>query len=81
MLSDEHFPVDGTLIEVCASQESVVRKDGTSPRPETGGRQPTFNFESAKRSNETHASRTNLETRLYRKSEVETSQLVAWVMR
>ena len=66
-MSDEHFSVDGTLIEAWASQKSVVRKDGTSPTPETGGRNPTVNFKGEKRSNETHASRTDPEARLYRK--------------
>ena len=65
-MSDEHFSVDGTLIEAWASQKSVVRKDGTSPTPETGGRNPTVNFKGEKRSNETHASRTDPEARLYR---------------
>jgi transposase len=75
LVSDEHFSVDGTLIEAWASQKSVVRKDGTSPPPEDGGRNPTVNFKGEKRSNETHASRTDPEARLYRKSEGETSRL------
>lgn len=75
LVSDEHFSVDGTLIEAWASQKSVVRKDGTSPPPETGGRNPTVNFKGEQRSNETHASRTDPEARLYRKSAGEAARL------
>ena len=74
-VSDEHFSVDGTLIEAWASQKSVVRKDGTSLPPKTGGRNPTVNFKGEQRANETHASRTDPEARLYRKREGETSRL------
>lgn len=44
LVSDEHFTVDGTLIEAWASMKSFVRKDGGSPPPEDGGRNPTVNF-------------------------------------
>jgi hypothetical protein len=53
----------------------VVRKDGTSPPPETGGRNPTVNFKGEQRSNETHASRPDPEARLYRKSAGEAARL------
>ena len=59
-LSDEHFTVDGTLIEAWASQKSFQRKDGG---PEGGE-----NFHGQKRSNETHQSKTDPDAKLYRKS-------------
>jgi transposase len=61
LLSDEHFTVDGTLLEAWASQKSFQRKDGTPPS-EPG------NFRGEKRSNQTHASRTDPEARLFRRS-------------
>lgn len=59
LLSDEHFTVDGTLIEAWASQKSFQPKDGP---PSSGG-----NFRGQKRSNETHESRTDPDARLARK--------------
>lgn len=67
MLSDEHFSVDGTLIEAWASMKSLVRKDGTRPPPEDGGRNPTVDFTGETRRNDTHASTTDPEARLYKK--------------
>lgn len=64
LMSDEHFTVDGTLIEAWASHKSFQRKDGDAAQgPGTGG-----NFHGEKRSNETHASQTDPEARLYKKS-------------
>jgi len=59
-LSDEHFTVDGTLIEAWASQKSFQRKEGGSSDGD--------NFHGDKRSNETHESKTDPEAKLYRKS-------------
>jgi len=59
-MSDEHFTVDGTLIEAWASQKSFQRKDGG---PEGDGR----NFHGESRTNDTHASRTDPDAKLYRK--------------
>ena len=68
LLSDEHFSVDGTLIEAWASQKSFQRKDsGDVPPPEDPGN-PTVNFHGEKRSNETHESTTDPDARLARKS-------------
>ena len=64
-LSDEHFTVDGTLIEAWASQKSFRRKDGKRDEPGAGGE---VNFHGEKRSNETHQSTTDPEARLYKKS-------------
>jgi transposase len=61
LLSDEHFSVDGTLIEAWASQKSFRRKDGDD---EDDG----ANFHGQKRKNDTHASTTDPESRLYRKA-------------
>ena len=60
-LSDEHFTVDGTLIEAWASQKSFQRKDDQSS-------DDGENFHGDKRSNATHESKTDPEARLYRKS-------------
>ena len=64
-LSDEHFTVDGTLIEAWASHKSFRPKDGGEP-PSGNGREVDFHGE--KRSNETHQSTTDPDARLYRKS-------------
>src|SRR5262244_438377 len=67
LLSDEHFSVDGTLIEAWASQKSFQRKDRPATPPEDPGN-PTVDFHGEKRSNETHQSTTDPDTRLARKS-------------
>src|SRR5499433_3605812 len=58
VLSDEHFTVDGTLIEAWASLKSFKRKDAGSPPPDDPGN-PTVNFHGEKRSNDTHESTTD----------------------
>lgn len=67
LTSDEHFTVDGTLIEAWASLKSVRRKDGSDEPPTGGGRNPDRDFRGQKRTNETHASRTDPEAQLFRK--------------
>ncbi|MBW8727285.1 MAG: IS5 family transposase [Inquilinus limosus] len=68
LLSSEHFSVDGTLIEAWASMKSVKPKDGSDEPPaEGGGRNAEVDFHGQKRTNETHASSTDPEARLYRK--------------
>jgi transposase len=67
LLSDEHFSVDGTLIEAWASQKSFQRKDRPAPPPDDPGN-PTIDFHGEKRSNETHQSTTDPDARLARKS-------------
>jgi transposase len=61
-LSKEHFTVDGTMIEAWASQKSFQRKDGGD------GPSSCANFHGEKRANETHASKTDPDARLYKKS-------------
>jgi IS5 family transposase len=65
LLSDEHFTVDGTLLEACAGQKSFRPKDGqdSGGSGSGGGR----DFRSERRTNETHASTTDDEARLYKK--------------
>jgi transposase len=75
LISDEHFTVDGTQIEAWSSVKSFVKKDGSSPPPEDGGRNPTVDFKGEKRSNETHQSTTDPDARLYKKSEGDKSRL------
>jgi transposase len=67
LLSDEHFSVDGTLIEAWASQKSFQRTDRPAPPPDDPGN-PTVNFHGETRSNETHQSTTDPDARLARKS-------------
>ena len=67
LLSDEHFSVDGTLIEAWASQKSFQRKDRPAPPTDDPGN-PTVDFHGEKRSNETHESKTDPDARLARKS-------------
>lgn len=68
LLSTDHFSVDGTLIEAWASMKSFKQKDGSEEPPATGGgRNSEVDFHGQKRSNETHASTTDPDARLYRK--------------
>jgi len=64
-MSDEHFTVDGTRIEAWASQKSYRRKDGKSNPPGAGG---DVDFHGEKRKNETHASTSDPDARLFRRS-------------
>ncbi len=68
-VSSEHFSVDGTLLEAWASHKSFKPKDGPpTDDPPFGGRNADANFHGQKRSNKTHASTTDPESQLYRKS-------------
>jgi len=67
LLSDEHFTVDGTLLEAWASLKSFQRKDGgPTPPPDDPGN-PTVNFHGETRASDTHASTTDPDAQLYRK--------------
>jgi transposase len=68
LLSDEHFSVDGTLIEAWASHKSFQRKDGDDQKPKDDPGNPTVDFHGERRSNETHESTTDPDSRLARKS-------------
>jgi len=66
-VSSDHFSVDGTLLEAWASHKSFQPKDGP-PTPPPAGRNAEVDFHGQKRSNETHASTTDPEARMARKS-------------
>lgn len=68
LVSDEHFSVDGTLIEAWASQKSFQRRDQPEPPAPDDPGNPTVNFHGEKRSNETHESKSDPDARLARKS-------------
>ncbi len=74
LLSDEHFSVDGTLIEAWASMKSFRPKDGSGEPPHPG-RNGERSFHGEKRSNETHASTTDPEAKLCRKGDGQSSKL------
>src|SRR6059036_3763441 len=67
LLSDDHFTVDGTLLEAWASQKSFRRRDTPSETPDDRGN-PTVNFRGDERKNDTHQSTTDPDARLYKKS-------------
>ena len=73
LMSDEHFTVDGTLIEAWASHKSFQRKDGDEGGPDAGR-----NFHGEKRTNETHVSRTDPEARLYIRSRTARRQKLSY---
>jgi Transposase DDE domain/Transposase domain (DUF772) len=67
LLSDEHFTVDGTLIEAWASLKSFKPKDGGPHEPPDDPGNPAVNFRGERRSNATHLSATDPEAKLARK--------------
>jgi transposase len=67
LLSDDHFTVDGTLLEAWASHKSF-RPRGDDP-PSDGGANPTVNFHGQRRRNATHRSTTDPDARLYKKAQ------------
>jgi transposase len=74
LLSDEHFSVDGTLIQAWASMKSFRPKDGGG-EPPAPGRNGERDFHGERRSNATHASTTDAEARLYRKGKGKEAKL------
>jgi transposase len=77
LLSDEHFTVDGTLVEAWAGHKSFKKK-GSKTEPAEGGGNPTVDFSGEKRCNATHESTTDAEAKLYRKSFGTESKLCYW---
>jgi transposase len=77
-LSNEHFTVDGTLIEAWASMKSFQAKEGGGNDPEgpKGGKDVEVDFHGEKRTNQTHESKTDPDSRLYRKSKGSEAKLV-----
>src|SRR2546422_8073077 len=75
LLSDEHFTVDGTLLEAWASLKSFRRKDeGPTPPPDDPGN-PTVNFHGESRRNDTHQSTTDPDAQLARKGQGKEAKL------
>ncbi len=77
LVSDEHFTVDGTLVEAWASLKSFQKKDAEKKDRKDDGDpgNPSVDFHGEKRSNDTHESKTDPESRLYRKSKGQTAKL------
>ena len=76
LLSEEHFSVDGTLIEAWASMKSFrPREGGGDDAPGSGGRNAERDFRVERRSNATHASSTDADARLYGKGRGQSSRL------
>ena len=67
LLSNEHFTVDGTLVEAWAGLKSFKRKDGDEQEPPDDPGNPTVDFHGEKRCNQTHQSTTDPDSRLYTK--------------
>jgi transposase len=67
LLSEDHFTVDGTLLEAWASLKSFQSKDGSGSPPADGEKNPEVDFHGEKRTNDTHQSTTDPEARLARK--------------
>jgi transposase len=68
LLSDDHFTVDGTLLEAWASHKSVRPKDEPPSAPPDDPRNPTVNFRGERRTNATHQSTTDSDARLAKKA-------------
>jgi transposase len=75
LLSDEHFTVDGTLLEAWASVKSFQRKDDNHPVPPDDPGNVTVDFHGEKRSNETHESKTDPDAKLARKGKGKEAKL------
>jgi transposase len=74
LLSDQHFSVDGTLIQAWASIKSFRPKQGSAAPPAPGGN-GEVDFKGQPHSNETHASTTDPDARLYKKAKGQAAQL------
>ena len=75
LLSDEHFTVDGTLIEAWAGQKSFKPRAGAPPPTDSDAGNPSVNFRGQKRTNDTHASTTDPDARLYKKAQGQEAKL------
>ena len=75
LLSDEHFTVDGTLLEAWASVKSYQRKDAKNDVPPDDPGNATVDFHGEKRSNETHASKTDPDAKMARKGKGKEAKL------
>lgn len=75
LLSDEHFTVDGTLLEAWAGQKSFKRKEAAPSSPPDDPGNPSIDFHGERRTNATHASTTDPEARLYKKAKGQEAKL------
>lgn len=75
LVSDDHFTVDGTLLQAWASLKSVHPRDDQAPPPGEGTKNPDVSFRGERRRNETHVSRTDPEARLARKGNGQETKL------
>lgn len=75
LLSDEHFTVDGTLLEAWAGLKSFAPRESRPAVPPDDPGNPTVNFHGERRRNATHASTTDPEARLYTKAPGQTAKL------
>ena len=75
LLSDEHFTVDGTLLEAWASQKSFRPREGDQDPAARDGGNPSVNFRGQRRSNATHQSTTDPDARLYKKASDQPARL------
>lgn len=75
LVSEEHFSVDGTLIEAWASLKSFQPKEATRRDPPDDPGNPTVNFHGQRRSNQTHESTTDPDARLARKGDGKEAKL------
>lgn len=75
LISDDHFTVDGTLLQAWASLKSVRPRDADGPPGQGGGRNPDVDFHGQRRTNDTHVSRTDPEARLARKGKGQETRL------
>jgi hypothetical protein len=73
-LSDDHFSVDGTLVEAWASLKNFRAKDG-SDEPPSPGRNGERDFHGEKRANDTHESKTDPDAKLFRKGKAQPAKL------
>jgi len=75
LISEDHFSVDGTLLQAWASLKSVRQRDGQEPPHGGAGRNPDVDFKGQQRTNETHASATDPQARLARKGNGQETRL------
>ena len=75
LLSDEHFTIDGTLLEAWASHKSFRPKDGENAPPDDDPGNPTVDFKGEKRTNQTHRSKTDPDAMLAKKGKGKEAKL------
>ena len=75
LMSDEHFTVDGTLLEACASLKSFQKAGAETTPPDDPGSNPTVDFHGEERRNDTHSSTSDPDTLLARKGKGKEAKL------